>query len=164
MAKEYKSNLADILASLDKKDYDLFSKMNDEQKKDFQPFVLMRYMSSLPDGPESLYALIAVNEMVNKNFWDLTSEKDLQAKLLSASGIGKKSYHQWISNKSQNVNTLHSFILRIFENKNWHCNKTEVDMFCKNNTLDDIIDLCMEYGITKDEQKKITEQYKKIYM
>jgi hypothetical protein len=164
MAKEYKNNLSDILNSLDKKDYNVYSKMSEDQKKEFQPFVLMRYLSSVPDNEPSMYSLVAVNEYVNKHFWDLSSDKELQSKLLSAAGLGKKSYHQWISNKSVSANALHSFVIEIFDNKNWHCNKVEIELFCKLNNLDDINNLCSEYGKTKDEQKKIVEQYKKIYM
>lgn len=162
MAKDYKSNLSDILNSLDKKDYNVYNKMTDDQKKEFQPFVLMRYMSSASDN--DLYALVLVNEYVNKYFWDLSSEKEFQGKLLAASGMGKKTYHQWISNKTVNSNALHSFVIEIFNNKNWHCNKNEIELFCKMNTLDDINTLCGEYGKTKDEQKKIVDQYKKSYM
>jgi hypothetical protein len=162
MAKEYKSNLSDILNSLDKKDYAVYSKMAEDQKKEFQPFVLMRYMSASSDN--ELYSLVVVNEYVNKYFWDLSSEKELQSKLLAASGIGKKSYHQWIPNKTVNANSLHAFVLEIFDNKNWHCNKGEIELFCKMNTIEDINNLCSEYGKTKDEQKKIVDQYKKLYM
>jgi len=164
MAKDYKSILSEVLNSLDKKDYNVYSKMSEEQKKEFQPFVIMRYMSSVPDDDASVYSLLVVNELANKHFWDLTTEKELQAKLLAASGLGKKTYHQWISNKSINTNALHRFILDIFNNKNWHCNKGEIELFCKMNTLETIIDLCSEYGKTKDEQKKIVEQYKKSYV
>lgn len=164
MSKDYKNNLSDILNSLDKKDYTIYNKMSDEQKKEFQPFVLMRFMSSVPNDDESLYSLVLVNEYVNKYFWDLSTDKELQSKLLSASGLGNKKYHQWIANKTINSNAIHAFIIEVFNNKNWHCNNTEIDMFCKMNTLEDITDLCNEYGKTKDEQKRIVDQYKKLYM
>ena len=165
MAKEYKNKLSDVLNSLDKSDYKLYDKMSEEQKKDFQPFVLMRYMSCVPNNPvESMIALVVVNEYVNKYFWDLSSDKEFQAKLLASSGLGKKMYHQWIPNKTKNDNVLTKFIQEIFDNKNWYCNKTEMELFCRINDLESITNLCGEYGKSKDDQKKIIDQYKKIYM
>jgi len=91
-----KLELKDVLGNLDRRNKDYYDSIPEELKKQFQPFVLMRYMSSLPDGQLSPFAIIGVNEIVNTHFWETSKETELHAKLLACTGMGNKQFHKWI--------------------------------------------------------------------
>lgn len=100
MAKEYKNNLFQVITHIDKKDYGYLQTLTEEQVKEIQPYVLMKWLSSAPMEEIDEYYTLAVNETVNTNFWQLSKYKDLQWKLMCACGIGKFVKHQWISSVS----------------------------------------------------------------
>jgi hypothetical protein len=91
------------LAAVDTRDYDFYSKLTDEEKKAFTPFVLMRYTSSVK-GDVDLHEwfIDRTNERVNKNHWDLSKDhKELLWKLCATVGTGDKFYHQYLKAPSK---------------------------------------------------------------
>ena len=154
--------LGTVLSNLDNKNLGYYDSLSEEEKKDFQPFVLMRFMSASDNsGIEAKYSVISVNEFVNQNFWDLSKEKELHAKLLSASGLGIKQRHPWIAAKSQSNDIVKDFIKKIVDNSP---SRLELDIYIKHLTYDKLVELLDEHGIQKDEAKKITTYYKKVHM
>lgn len=148
---------------MDKRDSNFYEKLSTEEKKGFQPLILMKYMSSVPNGQTLPYlALVTTNEMVNKNFWELTSEPELQSKLLALCGTGQKTYHKWLPFNNKKTQALTEFVKDIFRDKNWSCNSFEVDLFLSNMNEENVKDLCRDYGKTKDEEKKIITEFRKL--
>lgn len=157
--------LNEVLSNLDKKNLKYYDNLSEEQQKEFQPFVLLRFMSSSDNSAlEAKYSLISVNEFANQYLWELPKEKELHAKLLAASGLGFKQNHSWIAAKSKTTDIVKDFIKSVAKMNGQHPNKLELDIHMKNLTYDILVDLLDEYGIQKDEAKKITTQYKKLYM
>lgn len=93
-------NLFDVLAALDRKDYDYYDKLTEEQKKKIVPFMLTHWMSAIK-GNEGLsrYYVMSVNEYANKYLFNEFVQKHpkLQWMMLCSSspGLGKQ-FHQWI--------------------------------------------------------------------
>ena len=119
MAKEYKNNIIDVLKHIENKDYDYFDSLTEEQKKELQPYILMRWMATVKEEQLHQYYTLAVNELVNINFWDLSKYKDLQFKLLCAVGQKEKVFHQWLasskSSKDKDLNDLKPFFKNLNE-------------------------------------------------
>lgn len=160
----YKLDLKTVLSNLDHGNKDFFNSLSDEEKKSFQPFVLMRFMSSVQNSEYPEIALISINEIVNKHFWDISREVELNAKLLAACGYKKNMFHKWIPNKISKTNAVMSFVRDIFNHRRWHCNKMELDIFINKLNLEQLEGLCSEYGKSKEETSKITKDYKANYM
>jgi hypothetical protein len=59
-------------------------------------------------------SLMAVNEIVNKHFWDLSKEKDLQVRLLYSCGMGQSIFHKWIPSKRDSLPECHKFIKDLY--------------------------------------------------
>lgn len=93
-------NLFDVLNALDKKDYDYYDKLTDEQKKKFVPFMMTHWMSAIKAN-EGLarYYVMSTNEYANKYLFAEFVQKHPKLQwmmLCSASpGLGKQ-FHQWI--------------------------------------------------------------------
>jgi hypothetical protein len=86
------------LAAVDLRDYEFHNNLTPEEKKEFSPFVLMRYVSNV-NGNEELqeWFLDRTNELVNKNHWALSKDhKALLWKLFASCGIGTKIYHPYL--------------------------------------------------------------------
>lgn len=109
MVKEYKNNIFDVIKQIDKKNYQYFDSLNEEQKKEIQPYTLARWMSTVADEYDHKKYNMDINNNVNMYFWNLSKYKDLQFKLLCTCGQTGFNKHQWIPiSKSSTDKTLNS--------------------------------------------------------
>ncbi len=86
------------LAAVDLRNFDFYDKLTPEEKKEFSPYILMRYVSNV-EGDRDIqeWFLEMTNELVNKNHWDLSkNHKALLWKLFAATGAGVKCYHPYL--------------------------------------------------------------------
>jgi hypothetical protein len=93
-------DLFEALLAIDKKDYAWFSKLSEEQKKKFVPYMMLHWVSAVKgSGEVQQYYLQSVDYHANKYYFNETIQKhpELQWLMLCAAspGIGKQ-YHQWI--------------------------------------------------------------------
>jgi hypothetical protein len=86
------------LNAIDMRDYDFYSKLTPEEKKEFSPFILMRYSSNVQGDTElQEWFLERTNELVNKHHWVLSkNHKELLWKLFAGCGAGVKTYHPYL--------------------------------------------------------------------
>ncbi len=158
--KQHKLDLSQVLYNLDTRNKAFYSNLSDEEKKGYTPLILMRFMSSAPNqGGLHEYHLEAVNEIVNRDFWSLSKHPELQHKLLSICGVGKKQFHSWIPNsKKQTKTKLFDFLKKVLPD----ANDDEIALYLKINSLDDFKSLLKEYGLQDKEMKEILEQLKSV--
>jgi hypothetical protein len=86
------------LANVDLRNYDFYDKLTEQEKKEFSPYVLMRYVANV-DGDRELqeWFLEMTNELVNKDHWTLSkNHKALLWKLFAGCGAGVKVYHPYL--------------------------------------------------------------------
>lgn len=86
------------LKSVDMKVYDFYDNLSDAEKKEFSPYVLMRYVASVQGDPDiQAWFLEMTNECVNKHHWVLSkNHKALLWKLFAACGAGVTVYHPYL--------------------------------------------------------------------
>ena len=100
-------DLFEALTALDKKDYNYYDKLSEEQKKKFVPYMMVLWMSCIK-GAEGIarYYVMSTNEYANKYLFNENVQKHpkLQWLMLCASspGIGKQ-FHQWIPHIREKV-------------------------------------------------------------
>jgi len=149
-----KLDLVKTLEAFDRRDYNYYAALPEEFKKQYAAFVLMRFLSSAPNQDRNHeYFLYAVNEIVNKDFWDLSKYPDLQHLLLCLCGTGRKQYHKWIPNSKVKKATW----TELFKDKYKDLSDQEIKILKKTHTEDDIYDLAMSLG---KSDKEITEYVK----
>jgi len=76
--REYKLDIMEVLKALDMGDRAYYDGLTDEEKKAYVPLVIMRWMSALPDQNSARhYSVLAVNDLVNVGFWELSKHTEL---------------------------------------------------------------------------------------
>ncbi len=92
-----KIDLKSMLGAVDRRNKEFYSQLSDEQKKEFSPYMVMRWTSSIK-GSKQLqeHYLELTNEFLNKDFSVLYKHKKLCWMLASIIGIGRNQYHPWI--------------------------------------------------------------------
>jgi hypothetical protein len=86
------------LEAVDLRNYNFYDNLSDQEKKDFSPYVLMRYVSNVQGETDiQEWFLETTNELVNKDHWVLSkNHKALLWKLFAGCGAGVKTYHPYL--------------------------------------------------------------------
>lgn len=154
--KKSSIQLTEMLYALDTRDKSFYEKLTDEQKKEFSPWLCMRYASSCK-GQYSNYYLIMVNSFVNNEFNTLTKHPNLQWKLLSLCGVGIKQYHPWIPPpKRQAKSKLYEELSKLFP----LYNDDELSLVLKKNGKAELIEMFESHGYDDKEIKDIFKNEK----
>jgi hypothetical protein len=152
MAKKPQIPLADVMLAIDRKNRSWYDKLNDEQKKAFSAWMMMRYASSV-QGPIAASYLFMVNECVNKNFMDLSKHPELQWLLFTLCGSGKKEYHPYIkpptSRKKKNK------VAEWLSEQYPLMKADEISMLMEINDTEDFKMLAQKAGMTDKEIKEL---------
>lgn len=98
------------LEALDKKDYGWYSRLTEEQRKKFAPFILIRWVSAIRgEGMLSAYYTVNTDRSANAYLLNdrVANHPELQWLMLCSvsPGLGKQ-FHQWIPHLSEKAVTL----------------------------------------------------------
>jgi hypothetical protein len=98
-----KLDIGNEMRQFDRKNRTFYDELSEEERKKFSPFLMIRWGSSV-DGGRDLqeFYLIATNERLNKNFFDLSKHPKLQWLLATTVSPDMGTFrHNWISNKKK---------------------------------------------------------------
>jgi len=112
-------DLKAMLKAVDRRDKEWYSRLSDDDKKLFAPFIAMRYVSNVKgDQFFQEHYLEMCNEFVNKHHWTLSkNHKGLLWKLMSMCGAYENFFHQYLAApKKTPKNKFEQFILDKNEN------------------------------------------------
>lgn len=103
-------DLFKAIEAIDRKDYNWFNELSDEQKKKFVPYMLLRWVSAVKaTSSVSGYYLMSTDFNANKYMFNerVGQHPELQWLMLCASspGIGKQ-FHQWIPQLNEKIASL----------------------------------------------------------
>ena len=134
------------MAAYDRKDREYYDKFTDEQKKQFSTYLMLRYGASVGGGKDmQAYYLMATNERVNKNFFDLNKHPKLQ--WLSCTTVSPnmgKQFHYWQgTKKKEGNNKATKFLAKLFPNMK----SDEIELLAKINDKRDIADMARNLGL-----------------
>lgn len=134
------------MAAYDRKDRAYYDKFTDEERKKFSTYLMLRW-GSVVEGSSDLqaYYLLAVNDRVNKNFFDIGRHPKLQWLLCTtvSPNMGKQR-HQWIGNKKKEGNNkAQKFLAKLYPN----LKQDEIELLAKINDKRDIDDLARRHGL-----------------
>lgn len=134
------------MAAFDRKDRAYYDKFTDEQRKSFSTYLMLRYGASVGGNQDlQAYYLMATNERVNKNFFDLNKHPKLQ--WLSCTTVSPnmgKQFHYWQGTKKKEGNNKASkFLAKLFPNMK----SDEIELLAKINDKRDIADMARDLGL-----------------
>lgn len=103
-------DLFKAIEAVDKKDYNWFSNLTEEQQKKFVPYMMLHWISAVRGNSQlSSYYLMSTELQANKHMFNehIQRQPELQWMMLCASspGIGKQ-FHQWIPHITNKAKTL----------------------------------------------------------
>lgn len=145
--------IKDQMQAIDRNDFDFYSRLDDEHKKAFSPWITMRCASSA-QGVAAFHYLLMVNDIVNVDFSLLKKHPELQWKLLAVCGQGSTVYHPWVAPvKKQKKSKLAEFLSK----RHPTLSKEELALLISINSEDEIKSLARDMGL---EEKEIKELFK----
>lgn len=98
-----------ILSALDRKDRDFYDNLDEDEKKAFSGFLMLRYSSAIgpdfqgrnkPSADLIAYYIRSTNEVANKHMFSLSKHPKLQWLMLTAASPGMGTFHHsWLKQK-----------------------------------------------------------------
>lgn len=141
------------LSAVDRRNYEFYDNLSDEEKKSFSPYVLMRYVSNASgDTDIQEWFLERTNELVNKNHWSLSkNHKALLWKLFAATGAGIPINHQYLKASSkEKANKIEKLLVELYPSTKL----SEIKLMAKMMTAEDKKDLFDRMGFDKKQRKE----------
>lgn len=80
-----------VLGAADGKNTAFYQTLTDDERKELQPFLVMRWMS----GTSSASQVYMINELVNPYAFSLTQHKELLWKLMTVANDGRRTRYVW---------------------------------------------------------------------
>jgi hypothetical protein len=157
--KEFKLDIRDVLARLDRGDMRHFEQLGEAEQKAFEPYVVTRFLSAVAEGEDrdlAAYQITAVNAAVNCHYADLTRHPELQWKLMASCGLGVKRYHPWIAPGGRTKKTSRTdALLRRFAPG---ASETEIAVLRRVNQPADLLILAEDFGMTDAEIQDLRKE------
>lgn len=144
------------MAAFDRKDRSYYDKFTDEERKKFSTYLMLRYGASVAGSTDlQAYYLMATNERVNKNFFDLNKHPKLQwlACTTVSPNMGKQHHYWQASKKKEGNNKIHKFLEELYPT----LKQDEINLLATINDQRDIEDLARKHG---HDDKSIKARFK----
>ena len=149
-----KLSINNEMAQLDAKNYDFYDELNEEERKKFSTYLMLRYAASVQGSPDlQEWYLRATNDRINQNFFDLNRHPKLQWLLCAtvSPGMGvQRHYWQAAKKKDSSNNKAIKFILKLYP----HLKEDEAELLAEINPEKELKDLAKKMGMTDQEIKK----------
>jgi hypothetical protein len=141
------------LAAVDLRNYEFYNKLTDQEKKEFSPYILMRYVANV-EGDRDLqeWFLERTNELVNKDHWTLSkNHKALLWKLFAGCGVGMKTYHPYLkAGTKEKAEKIEKLLAELYPAMKLSDIKLQAKMMSK----DDKTELFDKMGFDKKQRKE----------
>ncbi len=134
------------MAAFDRKDRTYYDKFTDEQRKSFSTYLMLKYGANVSGNADmQAYYLMATNERVNKNFFDLGKHPKLQ--WLSCTTVSPQmgnQFHYWLKGKKkEGDNKSQKFLAKLYPTMK----SDEIELMAKINDKRDIADMARNLGL-----------------
>lgn len=158
--KQHKLDLGLVLQALDKRDLLFYSKLTDEDKKHYTPFVLMQFMGSVTDQNNmAAYAALATNDLINIGFWNLGKHPELLHLLMCVAGLGSKQYRPWLTTKKKKSSSaiIDSWLIE----QQPDLNDDEINIIKQSYDTKSWTEMVKSSGISDEKVKELVAAWKK---
>lgn len=147
-----KLDIINEMAQLDLRNRGFYDELNDEERKKFSTYLMLRWGSVVSGIPElQQYYLQAMNERVNKRFFDINKHPKLQWLLLTtvSPNMGKHR-HEWIAYSGKTAkNKRAQKLLELYP----HIKNDEAELLSQSITDEQYKTMLIERGYSDKEIK-----------
>ena len=133
------------MAAYDRKDRRYYDKFTDEQRKQFSTYLMLKYGANVSGSADlQAYYLLATNERVNKNFFEINRHPKLQ--WLTCTTVSPQmgnQFHYWLKGKKKESNSKAiKFLTKHFP----HLKDDEIELLAEINDKRDLADMARTLG------------------
>lgn len=144
------------MSAIDRRKFDWYNSLTDEERKGLSMWVLMRYCSSTGSKVNEIneHYLTMTNELVNVHFNDLRHHPELQMRLMQCVGIGTNQFHPWIKPmKKKSDNASNKLLFQFYLDQYPHLDGDEINMLIDSMTQEEIVQELEGYGYSDKDIK-----------
>ena len=132
---------------LDTKHRKFYDELNEEERKKFSPYIIMRYAASVEGSADfQEWYLRSTNERVNLNFFEVSTSKHKELQWLLCTTVSPNmgtQKHYWIAPKKSESNNANTKILKqLFP----HLKSDELELLAQLNDAKEIKELARSHG------------------
>ncbi len=152
--KDRRLNIFNVLSRISTKDREYYNALEDSERKELQPFVVMRWLTGTDDARQ----LYFINELVNRFVFDFTHHKELMYDLMCVATSGNARRYRWMktaSRKGAKLPTAIDIIKRYFR-----YNTREAHEVLPILTNDQVMEFAEDLGLQKEEISKLKRELK----
>jgi hypothetical protein len=134
------------MQAFDRKDRAYYDNFTDEDRKKFSTYLMLKYGANVSgSGDMQAYYLMATNERVNKNFFDLGKHPKLQwLSCTTVSPAMGNQFHYWLKGKKkEGDNKSQKFLAKLYPTMK----SDEIELMAKINDKRDIADMARNLGL-----------------
>lgn len=153
MAKDFALDIWQLLKNIDKKNYDYYDSLTQDQKKAYAPFVAMRWHTGTQDRRQVLLN----NELVNKYVFNIGNHPGLLYRLQCVASQGQPQRYSWLSGSKANKKQKGLEIICQHQDISMKEAKESYHLF----SAEDIVEMAEDLGFEKVEISKLKKELKK---
>ena len=149
-----KLSINNEMAQLDTKNRAFYDELNEEERKKFSTYLMLRYAASVEGGPDiQEWYLRVTNERINANFFDLGKHPKLQWLLCTtvSPAMGRQRHYWQASKKKEGSNSKAlKFLTKLYP----HLRTDELELLAELNDAKELKALAKTMGMSDSEIKK----------
>ena len=153
MTAKRKLDVFSVLNHINRKDFQWFNTLSDDEQKAFAPVVVQRGLSGTNDALQ----ILLINELVNNCVFNCSNQKDLLCRLMCCASAGQSKRHTWLKKKS---NTSSTPISLAVVKQYYKCSSQHALENLELLTVDDVAEMAMDLGYEKPDIAKIKKEMK----
>ena len=142
------------MAQLDTKNRKFYDELNEEERKKFSTYLMLRYAASVEGGPDiQEWYLRVTNERINANFFDLGKHPKLQWLLCTtvSPDMGRQRHYWQASKKKEGSNSKAlKYLTKLYP----HLRTDELELLAELNDAKELKALAKTMGMSDSEIKK----------
>ena len=142
------------MAQLDTKNRKFYDELNEEERKKFSTYLMLRYAASVEGGPDiQEWYLRVTNERINANFFDLGKHPKLQWLLCTtvSPAMGQQRHYWQASKKKEGSNSKAlKFLTKLYP----HLRSDELELLAELNDAKELKALAKTMGMSDSDIKK----------
>ncbi len=150
---ESKLDIKKVLNAVDTKNYNFYEELSEDERKGFNPYLLMRFTSNYQGDRETYEEFVLrTNEYVNKDYRSLSKDhKDLLWRLYAAVGIGVNVFHPYLAaGKKENVDKIEKLLSELYPSRKIE----DIKIMASLMTKEDRNELFDKMGFDKKQKKE----------
>ncbi len=157
MAAEKKEKALDLwwaLGQLDRKNHNLWNELNEDQRKEVSPYMMLRWLGGCSD-PEQIIKLGTIGTSC---IFELGQHKELLLGILTACTTGDSKRYKWVGYKgeSKKGSKALALVAQVYSQPLRHAADT-----LKLLSADDLLELAQGQGWQADEIKELKKELSK---